>query len=51
MPARIPAFLRLTGPVRMWLDDHGGLGLSAFAQATQAAVVSPLWWRPGYPTG
>jgi len=50
MPVRSPVFLRLTGPARMWLDAHGGLGLSAFAQVRQAVLLSPLRWRPGRPS-
>lgn len=47
MPARNPPFLRLTGPARMCLDAHGGLGLSALAQAGKAVLRSLLRWRPG----
>ena len=50
--ARRSAFPRLSGPVRMWLDAHGGLGLSACAQARQAVLLPPLKWCLGdHPPG
>jgi hypothetical protein len=47
VPARSPAFVRLSGPVRMWLDAHGGLGLAAFAQARQAVLRPLTRWPQG----
>jgi hypothetical protein len=47
MTVRSSAFRRLTGPAWMWLGAHGGLGLSAFAQARQAVLLPPHWCTRG----